>query len=82
MPRTAWQVTLHVSVNDPQALHAAAFAQATGSDSLTRREAFEILGTKRRPDVSACLRWLFDPGTSPDGCEIVDSGTDGGDSLD
>lgn len=26
MPRTAWQVTLHVNVNDPQALHAAALA--------------------------------------------------------
>lgn len=74
MSRTAWQVTLYVNVDDPRALRAAALAANPGQARL--------LGRKSRPDVGACLRMLFDPGTSPDGCRILDSSTEGGDGLD
>jgi hypothetical protein len=79
--RTAWQITLHVNVWDREALYTAAKARAL-ADGYRVRDLRETIGTKRRPDVSACLVMLLDPGTSPAGCSIEDSTATGGDSLD
>lgn len=78
--RTAWQVTLHVNVNDSGALWAAAQAHCIQS-GMTQDDTHEILGDQSKPDIGNCLRMLLDPGTSPEGCEIVDSGAEGGDEL-
>lgn len=33
----------------------------------------DFFGTADEPNLSGCARELFDPGVSPDGCEIQDS---------
>ena len=70
--------TLHLRVTDRTALHAAAMTRAV-ADGMSRGDAYRVLGTKRRPDVPACLTMLFDPGLSPDGTEILDSTAEGAD---
>jgi hypothetical protein len=70
-----------VRVYDRAALHAAALKHAMTVDGLTEAGALELLGTPTAPDedgedgidLSACLQMIFDPGVSPDGCDIEES---------
>lgn len=69
----SYEITLHVRVYDPSALHAAALAHAIKVDEMDETHARSLIGPADEPDVSACLTILFDPGVSPDGCTIQGS---------
>ena len=70
-------VTLHVSIDDPQALWDRAVQQLRADGVLTSDELGDdeigMIGTREEPDLSGCLRMILDPGTSPDGMTINDS---------
>lgn len=70
-------VTLHVSIDDPQTLWDRAVQQLRTDGVLTSDELgddeIEMIGTREEPDLSGCLRMILDPGTSPDGMTINDS---------
>ena len=71
---TSYTVSIHVNVDDIAALHKHAVAQATtGQGAMSLEEAHEWLGHPDEPDVSSCLRSIFDPGVSPPGASIQDS---------
>lgn len=55
-------LTLELKVHDPRALRAAAMRHAVNIDNMDRRTAREIVGSARRPNVTACLQVLLDPG--------------------
>jgi hypothetical protein len=65
-----WTFSLCVEVSEPREVHEAAMRRAV-ADGMSRRDAYSLLGTKRQPDMAACLQMLFDPGVSPDGCKII-----------
>lgn len=68
------QVSLFVDVNDAQALHAHAMKIATEPGTgMAANDAESMLGSAEEPDISACLRMVFDPGVSPPGTSILDS---------
>jgi|UPI0003A50BDC hypothetical protein len=72
-------VSINVSVTNPKALHAHALALATaGRGGLSTAEAENVLGSADAPKLEDCLRWVFDPGTSPPGVSILDSGCEEG----
>lgn len=79
--RTGHTVTIAVNVDDPQALWAAAYAQAR-QNSMTQDDIADWLGTQVSPNVPNCLRQMFDPGISPPGTVIQDSSADEGIDLD
>lgn len=67
-------VTLYVDVNDAAQLHSHAMQIATNEDmQMSIANAEDLLGTAAEPDISACLRMVFDPGQSPPGTSILDS---------
>lgn len=68
-------VTIAVKVQDPAALFAAALAHAMKVDEMSEADARALLfdAEEGEPDLNACLTMLFDPGVSPDGCEIQDT---------
>lgn len=63
-------ITIHVEIHDVHALLQAARRHAVEHDSCTPGQTKELVPVG---DVSAALRMLFDPGISPDGCQIQDS---------
>lgn len=67
-------VTLFVTIHEPQAVweHALGIYQQT-SPSSDEAEFAELGGTRAEPDLSGCLRIIFDPGESPPGLQIEDS---------
>jgi hypothetical protein len=71
MERTGASVTLHVEVFDEQAMwdHAKSVYEQTNISSGFE----ELCGTREEPDVTECLRMIFDPGESPPGVQINDS---------
>lgn len=75
MTTTAHLITIHVRVDDPQALHAAALAHCTDRDGLRPQDAIDLIGERKDPDISACLIALFDPGHMC-GCTIYGSSVD------
>lgn len=70
-------LTISVRVYDRAALLAAAMKHAQEVDGLSEADAAELLkDTDEDGDgvnVSACLQMIFDPGVSPDGCDIQES---------
>jgi hypothetical protein len=71
---------MDLEIYDKQQLHAAAMKHAVEIEKMSRKEAYETLGTERAPDTSACLVMLLDPG-SLDGCSIYGSSAAKSDSL-
>lgn len=67
-----YRVTLYVAMDDAEALHAEAVRRAK-EDGLHQDSIDEMLGTKDNISISDCLRYVFDPGTSPPGTQIQDS---------
>jgi hypothetical protein len=61
-------------VTDPERLLAAALAHPDAADGVERDD---FLDTDGKIDIHKCLTMLFDPGVSPPGCEILDSGVSG-----
>lgn len=73
MSEKTYAVSLYVRVRDKKELFKTASAQAK-KDGMSDAEIKEMLkDSDNKIDVSACLRMIFDPGTSPAGCEILDS---------
>jgi hypothetical protein len=71
---TSHEVSLFVDVHDAKALHANAMQIATSNETgMSVEQAEEMLGQQSEPDISACLRMVFDPGLSPPGTKILDS---------
>lgn len=70
--RTTHQVSIYVEVSHRQALYKAALARAM-ADGLDKKDAESNLKSFGSIDVHKCLIMLFDPGTSPDGCKILDT---------
>jgi hypothetical protein len=77
MERIDASVTIFVMIHDPQALWDRAVTQAIDdkaiSDASEASNIEDMIGTRKEPDLSGCLRMIFDPGESPDGCQIEDS---------
>ena len=69
---TPMTVTLFVEVTDRRALYDEACRLAR-EDGLDEAQLIEMLGRPRSVDVSGCLRYVFDPATSPPGVSILDS---------
>lgn len=74
-------VTLHVSIDDAQALWDRALQQMRDDgilqgDDEPGEDEIEMIGTRDEPDLAGCLRMVLDPGTSPDGITINDSSVD------
>lgn len=68
------QVSIFVDVHDAQALHAHAMKIATEPGSgMSTTDAESMLGSAEEPNISGCLRMVFDPGASPPGTSILDS---------
>lgn len=77
-------VRLNVRIFDQAAFFASAVARAI-ADGMSEADARESLSEEpdddatdldengRVPNLNACLQMLFDPGVSPDGCEIQES---------
>ncbi len=70
---TDYSVSIDVRVVDPQALWDAAYEECVFEEHLCHDQAVEELGTREDPNVSNCIRFLIDPGSSPPGLEIQDS---------
>jgi hypothetical protein len=68
--RPSLAFTLHVRIDDRKAFARAAVKQAVadGIDEDAARVSSRDLGW--------CATMLFDPGTSPDGCTLLDSSTE------
>lgn len=64
-------VSIFVTINDESAFRRAAYERAL-AEGLGEEEANGYLDPEANP-VTNCAVMLFDPGTSPDGCEILDS---------
>lgn len=58
---TTYLVHIHVRVDDPKALHAAALQHCTVIDGLPTQEALDLIGEPEDPDVPACLIAILDP---------------------
>lgn len=71
-----YDLTLSIRVSDRPALLASAIKHAVEVDKLSEEEARAMLADDDEEEgvnVEACLQMLFDPGVSPDGCEIEES---------
>lgn len=66
MPRPMIEVSLLLTVHDPEAFAAAARKQAV-ADGITPEDAAEEYTAD---NLRACAQMLFDPGISPPGCSI------------
>lgn len=65
-------VTIYVSVDDAEQLYEEAVRRAK-ADGLAQASIDSMLGTKEEISINDCLRYIFDPGTSPPGTSIQDS---------
>lgn len=65
-----YTVLVEIEVNNPAALYDAAVAAARAEEY---PDPVDLLGTRERPDIGACLQYVLDPGTSPAGTEILNS---------
>jgi hypothetical protein len=64
---------IDLRIFDKAALYSAArerYIRECGNRPPKRKDISEMLGTKRDPDIAACLVMLFDPGSGPDGISI------------
>lgn len=74
MEKTSASVTLHVEVFDPQAMWEHAYAvYEEGNGTADQGDFEDMCGTREEPDITECLRMIFDPGESPPGIQINDS---------
>lgn len=71
MSDTSYTFTLYLSVHDETALRKAAETRAL-DDGMTPEEAAEYLDEAKQ-SITDCIVMLFDPGESPDGCQIEQS---------
>ena len=69
---TTYKFSMYVQVSDEQSLHDAAYTRGL-AEGVAEESIYDMLGTRDEPDVSSCLRMMFDPGESPSGTEILDS---------
>lgn len=67
---------IDLEVTDAEQLYASALRHATTVDSMTQQQAEELLKPAGEIDESACLVMLLDPGVSPSGTEIGESGVE------
>lgn len=67
---------IDLRVTDTEQLYAAALRHATTVDSMTLQHAEQLLKPAGVLDESACLVMLLDPGVSPSGTEIDESGVE------
>lgn len=67
--------SLHVEIDDEDALYTAAMHHAVSVDGLSRQEAEELLCPAGERDMSACLSMILDPGYIQ-GCSIHESWVD------
>jgi hypothetical protein len=72
VPKASYTVSILVDVLDKRVLLQSALSRAK-DDGLTSHEARSLLKPGGQIDVGACLVMLFDPGNSPQGCEIMES---------
>jgi hypothetical protein len=78
MERTGASVTIHLEVFDPQEMwdHAKGIYVKTNTGRFPSEldpEFDEMCGTRDEPEITECLRMIFDPGESPPGIQINDS---------
>jgi hypothetical protein len=67
-------LTLELEITDAQTFRETAIASYSETNpNATPEELEDFFGTAEEPNCSGCARELFDPGVSPDGCEIQDS---------
>lgn len=71
---TRMSFTIDISVTDAAALHAAA-RQHLLDNAVDECCLAEMIGDADRPNLGGCVLALFDPGQSPPGTQIEDSGT-------
>ncbi|MBI2770505.1 MAG: hypothetical protein HYX47_12840 [Burkholderiales bacterium] len=67
---------IDLRVTDAEELFAAALRHATTVESMTQQQAEELLKPAGEIDEAACLVMLLDPGVSPSGTEIDESGVE------
>ena len=72
MKKRTFEVSISIEVKDEAELYEYAMRRSI-EDGLSEEAAEEMLGSKEEPDISACLRMVIDPGTSPSGTSILDS---------
>jgi hypothetical protein len=65
---------MDLRVYEREAVYAAARTHAIEVDGVSPSEADELLKPAGEIDLSACIVMLFDPGLSPVGLEILQSG--------
>jgi hypothetical protein len=75
MSGLTYPFTLWVRVTDPERLLEAALAHPDAIEAGHTRD--DYLSEEGEIKVPECLVMLFDPGVSPPGCEILDSGVSG-----
>ena len=74
MDKAHVQVTVDVTIHDPQEFWDAAFQRLQSENGTSSAEdAAEYLGSRDEPDLAKCAQMLIDPGASPAGCEIEQS---------
>jgi hypothetical protein len=67
-------LTLELEITDAKEFRDTAIASYTANNpNATDEELEDFFGTAEEPNCGGCARELFDPGESPDGCEIQDS---------
>lgn len=67
-------LTLELEITDAKEFRDTAIASYTANNpKATDEELEDFFGTTEEPNCGGCARELFDPGKSPDGCEIQDS---------
>jgi len=64
-------LNMEVDVFDPQALWEAARDRFLAENPSHKKAKIPLIGTKKKPDLGACLIMLIDPGESPSGCSII-----------
>lgn len=71
---TSASVTLFVTIHDQKAVWDHAFGIYRQSSPNADEAEFALMGgTRHEPDLSGCLRMIFDPGESPPGLQIEES---------
>lgn len=74
MSKTHVEVTIEMTIHDPQAFWDAAYERLCSENGTTSPEdAAEHLGTRDQPALGRCAQMLIDPGISPAGCQIEQS---------
>ena len=67
-------LTLELEITDAGTFRDTAIASYRADNpNATDEELEDFFGTAEEPNLGGCARQLFDPGESPDGCEIQDS---------